>query len=458
MTKKELNEILTNPGSISDEQLNSLEQLAVNFPYCQIAHILIAKAYFDKDNMLSHQKIRTASAYTTDRQHLKNVIEKGLFDKKTETQDSEVIEVKEQTQPSIADSVEEEIQPITPDEDQVVDFDNIPDPVDKQEAVEPKESKAEQETPPITVQSREAEAERKEGDLAEAEPVIVQHSSVPEPDSDLMRTLQELKESREKAQEEAAEIDTNEPAAEKSKSEAVEEPVPESVKPTKKENKERKKETEPEKETKEEPEKESSIQAKNSVVKRKPTRAAHKPTKSAPKERKPSIQRRATRASKKAQGEKEIANKITEIPKDEQLGYKMHTSRLGEALQERDDLTPEEAREFYPDLMLEYLNSLKARKRKAATNKKKSEELISSFIKNEPSIAPVKDNKEPAPSNDLSENSTELNPQLVTENLAKINVKQGNIKRAISIYEQLILKNPEKKSFFASEIEKLKNT
>ena len=53
--------------------------------------------------------------------------------------------------------------------------------------------------------------------------------------------------------------------------------------------------------------------------------------------------------------------------------------------------------------------------------------------------------------------SLEDKDEMNTETLAEIYVKQGNYPKAIKIYEQLMLSNPEKKLFFASRINYINN-
>jgi len=53
--------------------------------------------------------------------------------------------------------------------------------------------------------------------------------------------------------------------------------------------------------------------------------------------------------------------------------------------------------------------------------------------------------------------STKANKKIASKSLAKLYTKKGHYKKAIKVYEELSLKNPKKSSFFAAQIEKLKN-
>ncbi|WP_375437785.1 hypothetical protein [uncultured Hymenobacter sp.] len=75
MTRASLLHILNHVGSISEVEIRELEQLAAAFPYCQTAHVLLAKAAHDQGSMLASQRLRRAATYAADRQLLQQLLE-----------------------------------------------------------------------------------------------------------------------------------------------------------------------------------------------------------------------------------------------------------------------------------------------------------------------------------------------------------------------------------------------
>jgi tetratricopeptide (TPR) repeat protein len=82
--------------------------------------------------------------------------------------------------------------------------------------------------------------------------------------------------------------------------------------------------------------------------------------------------------------------------------------------------------------------------------------IIDNFIKKEPRISPLTYKDENIEKKDLSDKKPESNESFVSESLANIMIKQGKFQRAIEIFERLILKNPEKSTYFATRIDELR--
>ena len=94
-------------------------------------------------------------------------------------------------------------------------------------------------------------------------------------------------------------------------------------------------------------------------------------------------------------------------------------------------------------------------------NEKQKEQLkiIEQFIKTQPSISNSKDKPMPPPAGDLSSIKTgEFNDNVVSETLVEILIKQGKKDKAIEVLKKLIWKFPQKKAYFAAQIEELKSS
>ena len=85
-------------------------------------------------------------------------------------------------------------------------------------------------------------------------------------------------------------------------------------------------------------------------------------------------------------------------------------------------------------------------------------QLIDSFIKSSPVLSRpnLSADSEATSQADLSVKSGKFHKDFVSENLAYILAKQGNRKDAVGIYKKLMVKFPEKKAYFADQIENLK--
>ncbi len=85
--------------------------------------------------------------------------------------------------------------------------------------------------------------------------------------------------------------------------------------------------------------------------------------------------------------------------------------------------------------------------------------IIDQFIKAQPTISPARErNTSNTPQADLVPlKQGEFGEQIVSETLVKILISQGKKEKAIEVLKKLIWKFPQKKGYFAAQIEKLKN-
>jgi hypothetical protein len=85
--------------------------------------------------------------------------------------------------------------------------------------------------------------------------------------------------------------------------------------------------------------------------------------------------------------------------------------------------------------------------------------IIDSFIENEARMGPIRANLNDVVASEQEDLAKKRNmifkETVISEGMAKIMVRQGKIERAIEIYEQLMLKKPEKKAYFAEKIKDL---
>ena len=74
MSTASLSGLLTRVGSLTESDVRELEKLAESYPYCQTAHLLLAKALYDRGSVLAGQKLRRAATGAPDRRLLRQLL------------------------------------------------------------------------------------------------------------------------------------------------------------------------------------------------------------------------------------------------------------------------------------------------------------------------------------------------------------------------------------------------
>ncbi|WP_210515718.1 hypothetical protein [Hymenobacter terricola] len=484
MTRATLLHVLDRPTALGPVEVRELEQLAQAFPYCQTAHLLLAKAAHDQGTMLAGQRLRRAATYAADRALLRRLIE-------------QVEPAAEEPAPSMelpASAKAQAPPPLAVSAPAVAPIAEAPEPDQEAEQVEivaaPAMELATSASAPVEVlvsmsamaaptafapeiefastETEAAVAVIPTAEIAEEMPQITKETEAPEaaaapqiPEADLPLLVDQ----------EGVQI----PAAE-----AAAEILPE-----------------PEAETAAETEQDLPAQA---PAVRPPVEVgearfefglAETPPASAPAYELPGlVDEWAAAAVTLSMGSPALltpakAEEAWTAPiftpaaftGDEAVGYAFgESSRLGFSMQllnllaakaENAECTseltaaaqppavalPPAGAFFEPDPLLLAHWAAHCPPPPAVPS---SLDLINNFLRRQPRLSrPAMLPPSPAAQADLSARSTRAEPNLVSESLARILVRQGKTARAIEIYEKLMVKQPEKMAYFAAQIQQL---
>lgn len=108
------------------------------------------------------------------------------------------------------------------------------------------------------------------------------------------------------------------------------------------------------------------------------------------------------------------------------------------------------------DELLTEIKSSNKKIKPEGPKQKEQIEIIEQFIKTQPTIKGKVAADEKAPKDDLAEKSLIYNENIISETLVEILLKQGKKEKAVEVLKKLIWKFPQKKAYFAAQIEDLK--
>jgi len=453
MNKSAFLELIQQASSISDQQTEELEKVAATFPYCQTAHLLLAKSAHDKGSMLSTQRLRRASAYATNRQVLKRIIytspapapvfEEPVTDGPVYITPEAVAEVTHQEETS-TNAVDEDVTIRSEAESTTVEAVVTATETEAADALERKEIlpqevpseeryiyKADEPAPAEAVVGAPTSEEGLPYELAQ----LLTINSLSSSFTDLLAQKQDTATFNFEAETAAPAQPVAEEAAE------TEGTLPAHVAAEI-----------------------TTATSRLSIVEADTTAAETTAIFEGESiDAAADATEEATPPTLSAE-EAPIHYDFSELDRmyaEDALGYWMGSSRMGELLQLKDEVTRQRPVAFHPELILEYtkthvLEEKPEAQQTASLHHQSS--IIDQFLRLNPRLKAMHNMKmKQEPQEDLSLRNSKIKKGIASESLANIFLNQGKVKKAIKIYEQLVLKYPEKKSYFAEQIEKLQN-
>lgn len=489
MDRKRFLHITQDPGQISQQDLEGLEELVRNFPYCQNAYILLAKGNYDNGSMYTNQKIKQAALYAADRSVLKQITEQQTHitsDAKTENLD----QVQEQVTYSKTYKETEKAG----------DYNNEHgNPGHKESRYDHQSKDQSQGSQYKAVNSEQQVFGSEQAETHDRQKSTIHNDSSRQPDDNTMKTettntqkpdletrhghhdlqvssahnalIQSVEENLRRYRELRQNIDLDDLFGDKQQENKTENKTKAYQDTTKaQEFHETTSQEEKQKETAHHDNNEGYHHEKTNED----SHLAEKTIMPANQETFSGIYGTSgfTANMQETVNEDYILEQYTGEAADttettfyqqsadtentektaHEAGHKfyVHTKAFGR-----------ETRQAQSDVISDYL---KYRNDKAYAQHdensgiKKQDEVITNFLKNEPDIGPAKEipDEPEAQEQDLSDFDEEsLEEEVISENLAKIYIKQGKKEKAKKIYKQLSLKYPDKKTYFAEQIKSI---
>jgi tetratricopeptide (TPR) repeat protein len=424
-------QLVQNPSEISSEQAAELEKVVAGFPYCQAAHILLAKQASDTGSMLADLKLKKAAAYTADRKNLKKLLT-SASDTNTE---KEALQIPDDA----AIATPETEVPIP--EETASPYEPAPPVVQPTEAALDVQQPEQKQTPPAATSQDKL--------LAELQANLQRLHDLKIKIAEEKKSLQPAEEPHEEAiREEVAPVNELPPSPTLvAETEEVQHETNTAFAPTS--------ETEPTDAYTEDKVEENKSQPSQEEL---PAEALPEPTAQS-EQLHDKAHTEPTGIQPEPTPQAEVpATESSQTP-DKQALFNHFVAPLNPAYPLRTEgiyLSVAEDDEYHTQLQ-QYVDYLEDKRSVFRKNKKKEEEIINKISKTELTIPKLDRNNLPDNSVDLSSKSSTISKGPISENFAKILTLQGKTDKAIEIYEQLILKIPEKKAYFEAQIEKLKN-